>query len=97
MASLITFSLPFQNEAVDVDIDEILDMDSDDIRRSHLFVSLVKVIYLVFFLLFSTFFFFLTESSNKFNLQTIRKGHFGKFVFKFTQEIKLLSCGYQKY
>lgn len=28
-----------QNEAVDVDIDEILDMDTDDIRRSHLFVS----------------------------------------------------------
>lgn len=25
------------NEAVDVDIDEILDMDTDDIRRSHLF------------------------------------------------------------
>jgi hypothetical protein len=28
-----------QNEAVDVDIDEILDMDTDDIRRSFLFVS----------------------------------------------------------
>ncbi|CRL02858.1 CLUMA_CG015736, isoform A [Clunio marinus] len=25
------------NEAVDVDIDEILDMDTDDIRRTHLF------------------------------------------------------------
>lgn len=32
--------LSLQNEAVDVDIDEILDMDTDDIRRSHLFVSL---------------------------------------------------------
>lgn len=32
-------SFQLQNEAVDVDIDEILDMDSDDIRRSHLFVS----------------------------------------------------------
>lgn len=31
--------LSLQNEAVDVDIDEILDMDTDDIRRSHLFVS----------------------------------------------------------
>uniref|UniRef100_A0A1B0G5Z1 Protein phosphatase 1 regulatory subunit 14B n=1 Tax=Glossina morsitans morsitans TaxID=37546 RepID=A0A1B0G5Z1_GLOMM len=27
------------NEAIDVDIDEILDMDTDDIRRSHLIVS----------------------------------------------------------
>lgn len=31
--------MSFQNEAVDVDIDEILDMDTDDIRRSFLFVS----------------------------------------------------------
>ncbi|KFB39749.1 AGAP007886-PA-like protein [Anopheles sinensis] len=29
-----------QTEAIDVDIDEILDMDTDDIRRSHLFVSI---------------------------------------------------------
>lgn len=28
-----------QSEAIDVDIDEILDMDTDDIRRSHLIVS----------------------------------------------------------
>lgn len=27
-----------QTEAIDVDIDEILDMDTDDIRRSHLIV-----------------------------------------------------------
>lgn len=32
------FSFP-QNEAVDVDIDEILDMDTDEIRRSFLYVS----------------------------------------------------------
>lgn len=30
---------PLQTDAVDVDIDEILDMDNDDIRRSHLAVS----------------------------------------------------------
>lgn len=36
---LSTF-MSLQNEAVDVDIDEILDMDTDDIRRSHLFVSI---------------------------------------------------------
>lgn len=29
----------FQSEAIDVDIDEILDMDSDDSRISHLRVS----------------------------------------------------------
>ena len=34
--------MSLQNEAVDVDIDEILDMDTDDIRRSHLFVSIKK-------------------------------------------------------
>lgn len=28
-----------QSEAIDVDIDEILDMDTDEIRRSHLIVS----------------------------------------------------------
>lgn len=33
---LVCFS---QIEAVDVDIDEILDMDSDEIRRSYLYVS----------------------------------------------------------
>lgn len=37
----------FQNEAVDVDIDEILDMDTDEIRRSYLFVSLSVAIGLV--------------------------------------------------
>lgn len=35
----ISTSMSLQKEAVDVDIDEILDMDTDDIRRSHLFVS----------------------------------------------------------
>jgi len=33
-----------QNEAIDVDIDEILDMDTDDIRRSHLIVSSITSI-----------------------------------------------------
>lgn len=33
------FFFIFQAEAIDVDIDEILDMDTDDIRRSHLIVS----------------------------------------------------------
>lgn len=36
---------PFQNEAVDVDIDEILDMDTDEVRRSHLFVSKTLVFF----------------------------------------------------
>lgn len=36
---LITFCFLLQSEAIDVDIDEILDMDTDDIRRSHLIVS----------------------------------------------------------
>ena len=35
----LSIFMSLQNEAVDVDIDEILDMDTDDIRRSHLFVS----------------------------------------------------------
>lgn len=34
--------LCFQSEAIDVDIDEILDMDTDDIRRSHLIVSALR-------------------------------------------------------
>lgn len=34
-----------QTEAIDVDIDEILDMDTDDIRRSHLFVSILDCNY----------------------------------------------------
>lgn len=38
-ANIFMLLLSLQNEAVDVDIDEILDMDTDDIRRSHLFVS----------------------------------------------------------
>lgn len=39
------FALVFllQTEAIDVDIDEILDMDNDDIRRSHLKVSVVNL------------------------------------------------------
>jgi len=37
MTDYLNFNL--QNEAIDVDIDEILDMDTDDIRRSHLIVS----------------------------------------------------------
>lgn len=32
-----------QTEAIDVDIDEILDMDTDDIRRSYLFVSICEI------------------------------------------------------
>lgn len=34
-----TYCFLLQSEAIDVDIDEILDMDTDDIRRSHLIVS----------------------------------------------------------
>lgn len=41
MQSSHSLLLSLQNEAVDVDIDEILDMDTDDIRRSFLFVSLL--------------------------------------------------------
>lgn len=33
--------LQLQSEAIDVDIDEILDMDTDEIRRSHLIVSIL--------------------------------------------------------
>lgn len=33
-----------QSEAIDVDIDEILDMDTDDIRRSHLIVSATQLL-----------------------------------------------------
>lgn len=33
--------LKLQSEAIDVDIDEILDMDTDEIRRSHLIVSFI--------------------------------------------------------
>lgn len=37
--SIHVFSgISLQTEAIDVDIDEILDMDTDDIRRSHLIV-----------------------------------------------------------
>lgn len=40
-SSWLTYCLvsPLQTEAIDVDIDEILDMDTDDVRRSHLVVS----------------------------------------------------------
>lgn len=34
----LSLSFIIQNEAVDVDMDEILDMDTDATRRSHLYV-----------------------------------------------------------
>lgn len=39
--------MPFiiQNEAVDVDIDEILDMDTDATRRSHLYVCISTLVF----------------------------------------------------
>lgn len=37
--------LSLQTDAVDVDIDEILDMDNDDIRRSHLAVSDLQLLF----------------------------------------------------
>lgn len=40
------FFAVLQSEAIDVDIDEILDMDTDDIRRSHLIVRTVCICFL---------------------------------------------------
>lgn len=41
--NIFLHSIILQTEAIDVDIDEILDMDTDDIRRSYLFVSISEI------------------------------------------------------
>lgn len=70
-----------QNEAVDVDIDEILDMDSDDIRRSHLFVSIdlanltLNELRTWIILGIHKIFYSSSESLNNVKLQTIWKGY----------------------
>lgn len=87
--STLFFPYSIQNEAVDVDIDEILDMDTDATRRSHLYVSFIHFLHSVcnkikideLYSHFGNFIF--TEHFIKFKLQAFRKGYIRKLENNF--------------
>lgn len=69
-----------QSEAIDVDIDEILDMDTDDIRRNHLIVRPTNDLSILHITFITDLFLSLIRAASSIRQQAIAAGHISEFL-----------------